>query len=193
MSVSPLCLYAFIACTGTALPFFTFTFLTTNSSFSCPSFLFVLNIHNQEWLENYCSEYLLLLFPIYEDLFVILWIIISFLCGPGSSVSIANDYGLGGLELNPGGDEIFCPSRPALGWSLHNDTTRPQPNHTVTPTHIKPEQYNTWNKSTISRKLLKMDVLTFKTCWAVNGEIIKQVTSSWSVFIQQSVHYQTDL
>ena len=50
---------------------------------------------------------------------------------------------------------------------------------------IKPEQYNPWNKSTIRRKLLKkMDVLTFETCWAVNSEIIKQVTSSWSIFIQ---------
>ena len=53
-----------------------------------------------------------------------------------------------------------------------------------TPTHIEPDQYNTWNKSTISRKLLKMDTLTFVTCWAVNSEIIKQVTSSWSIFIQ---------
>jgi len=69
-------------------------------------------------------------------------------------------------------------------FSLHKDTTPPQPNHTVIPTHIEPEQYNTWNISTISRKLLKMDVLTFETCWAVNGEIIKQVTSSWSLFIQ---------
>ena len=41
-------------------------------------------------------------------------------------------------------------------------------------------------KSTISRKLLKMDVLTFETCWAVNSEIIKQVTRSWSIFIQLS-------
>jgi len=31
-----------------------------------------------------------------------------------------------------------------------------------------------------------MDVLTFETCWAVNSEIIKQVTSSWSIFIQHS-------
>jgi len=69
-------------------------------------------------------------------------------------------------------------------FSLHKDTTPPQPNHTVTPTHIEPEQYNTWNKSTVSRNLLKMDVLTFETCWAVNSEIIKQVTSSWSIFIQ---------
>jgi len=29
------------------------------------------------------------------------------------------------------------------GFSLHNDTTPPQPNHTVTPTHIKPEKCNT--------------------------------------------------
>ena len=28
-----------------------------------------------------------------------------------------------------------------------------------------------------------MDVLTFETCWAVNSEIIKQVTSNWSIFI----------
>ena len=69
-------------------------------------------------------------------------------------------------------------------FSLYKDTTPPQPNHTVTPTHIEPEKYNTWNKSTVSRKLLKMDVLTFETCWAVNSEITKQVTSSWSIFIQ---------
>ena len=35
--------------------------------------------------------------------------------GPGSSVGIANDYGLDGPRSNPGGDEIFRPSRPALG------------------------------------------------------------------------------
>ena len=32
-------------------------------------------------------------------------------------------------------------------FSLHKDTTTPQPNHTVTPTHIEPEQYNPWNNS----------------------------------------------
>ena len=36
----------------------------------------------------------------------------------------------------------------------------------------------------ISRKLLRMDVLTVETCWALNNEIIKQVTSSWCIFIQ---------
>ena len=35
-------------------------------------------------------------------------------CGLGSSVGIATDYGLDGLGSNPGGDEIFRPSRTAL-------------------------------------------------------------------------------
>ena len=35
--------------------------------------------------------------------------------GPGSSVGIATDYGLVGPGSNPGGDEIFRPSRPAPG------------------------------------------------------------------------------
>jgi len=39
----------------------------------------------------------------------------SSLGGPGSSVGIATDYGLDGPVSNPGGDEIFRPSRPALG------------------------------------------------------------------------------
>ena len=40
---------------------------------------------------------------------------VSLLCGPGSSVGIATDYGLDGPGSNTGGDEIFRPSRPALG------------------------------------------------------------------------------
>ena len=35
--------------------------------------------------------------------------------GPGNSVGIATDYGLDGPGSNPCGDEIFRPSRPALG------------------------------------------------------------------------------
>ena len=31
-----------------------------------------------------------------------------------------------------------------------------------------------------------MDVLTSETCWALNNEIIKQVTSSWSLFTQHN-------
>ena len=40
---------------------------------------------------------------------------IYMLCGLGSSVGIVTDYGLDSPGLNPGGDKIFCPSRPALG------------------------------------------------------------------------------
>ena len=40
---------------------------------------------------------------------------IFFYYGPGISVGIATDYGLDGPGSNPGGDEIFRPSRPALG------------------------------------------------------------------------------
>ena len=36
-------------------------------------------------------------------------------CKPGSSDGIATDYGLEGTGSNPGGDEIFGPSRAALG------------------------------------------------------------------------------
>jgi len=35
--------------------------------------------------------------------------------GPGSSVGMATDYGLDSPGSNPGGDEIFRPSRPAMG------------------------------------------------------------------------------
>jgi len=40
-------------------------------------------------------------------------------CGPGSSGGIATDYGLDGPGSNPGGGEIFRPSRPALGPTQH--------------------------------------------------------------------------
>ena len=77
---------------------------------------------------------------------------------------------------------------PDAGWSSASACIRipPQPNHTVTPTHIEPEQYNPWITQQISCKLLRMDVLTFETCWALNNEMIKQVTSSWSIFIQRT-------
>ena len=39
----------------------------------------------------------------------------SLCCGPGSSIGIATDYRLDGPGSNPSGDEIFRPSRPALG------------------------------------------------------------------------------
>jgi len=45
----------------------------------------------------------------------IMYYILCIMCGPGSSVGIATDYGLDGPGSNPGGDEIFRPSRPVLG------------------------------------------------------------------------------
>jgi len=44
----------------------------------------------------------------------ILSFVIPQLGGPGSSVGIATDYGLDDPGSNPGGDEIFRLSRPAL-------------------------------------------------------------------------------
>jgi len=45
-----------------------------------------------------------------------------------------------------GGVVSLCGLKQCL--SLHTDTTPPQPNHNVTPTHIEPYQYNPWNNST---------------------------------------------
>ena len=52
-----------------------------------------------------------------RDNFTCTCILVNYLlvCGPGSSVGIETDYRLDGLGSNPGGDEIFRPSRPALG------------------------------------------------------------------------------
>jgi len=38
----------------------------------------------------------------------------------------------------------------------------------ITPTHLKSAQYSLHNNAPSSHKLLKMDVLTSETCWAVN-------------------------
>ena len=48
-------------------------------------------------------------------LFTIFIMYIVIYCGPGSSVGIATDYGLDGPGSNPCVDEIFRPSRSALG------------------------------------------------------------------------------
>ena len=71
---------------------------------------------------------------------------------------------------------------PQPSYGYHNTTAKPQRN---TNTH---RNINTTHEITqhMSRKLLRMDVLTSETCWALNNEIIKQVTSSWSLFTQLS-------
>ena len=43
------------------------------------------------------------------------YVVINLDSGPGSSVGIANDYGLDGPGSNSGGDGFFRPSRPAVG------------------------------------------------------------------------------
>ena len=52
------------------------------------------------------------------DCFVCVCVCVSiyiYICGSGSSVGIATDYGLDGPGQILAGDEIFRPSRPALG------------------------------------------------------------------------------
>ena len=49
---------------------------------------------------------------IYSTFYTYIYI---YIYGPGSSVSIVTDYGLDGPGSNPGRDEIFRLSRPALG------------------------------------------------------------------------------
>jgi len=61
-------------------------------------------------------------------------------------------------------------------FSLRPDTTPPQPNQNVTPTHIKPEQKTHEITQRISRKLLRMDVLTSETCLALNNDIKEKLS-----------------
>ena len=56
----------------------------------------------------------ILYFNLFAAVFLILLTSVS-TYGPGSSVGIATDQGLDGPGSNPGGDEIFRPTRTALG------------------------------------------------------------------------------
>jgi len=59
---------------------------------------------------------MLMLWETAETKFVLTYVkCTSLYRGPGSSVGIVTDYGLEGSGSNSGGDEIFRPSRPALG------------------------------------------------------------------------------
>jgi len=53
--------------------------------------------------------------------------------------------------------------QPALGYHITNS----QSCYTI-PTRLKSAHYSLHNNAPSSRKLLKMDVVTFETCWAVN-------------------------
>jgi len=62
----------------------------------------------------YLSIYLSICLSVYLSIYLFnLYIYTIF--GPGSSVGIETDYGLDGPGSNPGENEIFRPSRPALG------------------------------------------------------------------------------
>ena len=71
-----------------------------------------------------------------------------------------------------------------LGWC----GVRMQVEAVPQPAYHTSNQSNTTQEITqqTSRKLLGMDVLTSEICWALNNEIIKQMTSSWSVWIHIS-------
>jgi len=70
------------------------------------------------------------------DLFVELFH--GFYCSGAMRVSVTLWFGWGGVVSVCRLDHYF---------NLHTDTTPPQPNHNVTPTHIEPEQYNPLNNS----------------------------------------------
>ena len=77
-----------------------------------PSFTPIQNYRqNYSWGQNKI--------PIVTKYYSVFFLVIKYLfycenCGPGSSVGIATDYGPDGPGSNPGGDEFFRPSRPAL-------------------------------------------------------------------------------
>ena len=54
-------------------------------------------------------------------------------------------------------------TQPALGYHITNSQSR-----YITPTSLKAAHYSLHNNAPSSHKLLKMDVLTSETCWAVN-------------------------
>ena len=62
------------------------------------------------------SKFYIFLLYIYIYIYVCVCVCVC-VCvgGAGSSVGVTTDYGLDGPGSNPGGDEIFRPSRPALG------------------------------------------------------------------------------
>ena len=73
---------------------------------------------------------------------------------------------------------------PYADFILHTDTTPPQPNRNVTPTHIEPEQYNPRNNSTNKPQAPEDGCINIRNMLSINKEKVKQVTSSWSLFTQ---------
>jgi hypothetical protein len=67
---------------------------------------------------------------------------------------------------------------------MHPDTTPPQPNHTVKQTRIIPEQYNPWNNLTNKSQAPEDGCINIRNMLSIKWGNKKQVTSSWSLFIQ---------
>jgi len=92
-------------------------------------------------------------------------------------------------------DVCWCYGVVRLGWCgirMQAETLQPTSRYHTTPAEPQ-SNTNTHRtraiqsmKEQIRRKFLRMDVLTSETYWTLNNEIIKQVTSSWSRFIQLS-------
>jgi len=70
-------------------------------------YLFIYRKYLKYLMKKFVLDYILLHYLINISRIPHVW--------AGSSVGIATDYGLDGPGSNPGGDEIFLPSRPALG------------------------------------------------------------------------------
>ena len=75
---------------------------------------FTINLHNLMFTNKIRLEQLINFLYLHINIYIYSLVLTS-ICGPGSSVGIATDYGLEGPGSNPGEDEIFRPSRPALG------------------------------------------------------------------------------
>jgi len=86
------------------------------------------------------------------------------MCGPSSSVGITTDYGLDGPGSNPGGDEIFLPSRPALG-----PTQAPVKWYRVFPEgKVRPGRAAD-HSSPSSAAVMKSRAIPLPTLWATTG------------------------
>ena len=58
------------------------------------------------------------MYTLYVYIYIHIYMYMCVCGGGGSSVGIETDYGLDGPGSNPCAEEIFCPSRPALGPTL---------------------------------------------------------------------------
>ena len=106
-----------------------------------------------DFLSNFCLKH----FSSYEEIVAILSYMYIDLLTPWCRVLLEKLTGLQLVKKFPAfhGNRRFITAltsfrhlslslcRMKHSFSLHKDTTPPQPNHTVTPTHIEPEQYNT--------------------------------------------------